>query len=1181
MSLIQTKPLYRNIKLANNFDAVRTMDELKALVDNLYSSDKLIGFDIETGYTGADYENRSTNPYHPLQFIAGFSITNDVTWARYVPLKHDFYDNLDSEEAWAIVKPLLEEKAGVAHNISFEASNLRQLDNHGDGPRIVIPVSKWHDSMIQAYVLSDIPPMPVDGSLPSRLDGAIDPGGLVRRYIPEFHRDANGYQDMEIKAFQVNLKSLTKFRYDYNQADIHSLFNNDKELTAKQKRCIRFNTLPVEPNVIKYACDDAYLCLQLSNDQMGRINEDDYLPRVYRVEMEIAEMLVDMAESGVNVDWEGIRENKKIFDEFSHNLRVDTKEKFEIESGRNLSELNFNSPTQMSKLIFGSHEEGGLGLTAVVKTDSGANSTNDKALTSLKKQSPAITSLLNYRKCIKMGEWFTQWTELESQSFDAKIHPAFIQVRVQSGRFASANPNVQNITKRWWFQRPDGSVAEVMENSTNGEDYWTGNARDFIIPSEGYKILSFDYKSAEIQMLAALAMENEIVEAFRNGEDFHKWTASLVFGKPIDQVTKNERQAAKAQPLTEPILTPHGWVKMGDLKVGDEVIGSDGKPTKVVGISPRWNKEIYKVTTSDGETRCTEDHLWTVRYYDHRHPWKTVPLSELIKKETRTGYHSGNVGQYRWELPDRPVVEYAPREEPLPVDPYILGLILGDGGLTHDWAPTFCSADPELITAVTEYHESLGGRVENRKRGDENFWVLYLACAKDSEDSGSKRNPLRSRINSLGLNNANHKTKFVPDMYLRTTPGERLAILQGLLDTDGTPLNSGAEFVSTSKALAEAVVELARSLGGRATLYDLGIPPMLDGSLGSSKSPTWKVYLRLPEELSPFRLSRKAALVKTPGRPIHSRIRSVEKIGVEECQCIKVENEDGLYVTNDFIVTHNTISFASVYGSSVGSMAQSLGISLKEMTAIYEAYFNRFPKLRKYFENQHDLVLNTNEVRTWLGRKAVIWESMHEKGGVRNKAERMSVNIPVQGGATGDYTKLAMIKVYKALKATGQWGNEIRMLMNQHDSLVFEVKDTLDIDEVIKFITPLVQFDLTGVQGCFNEFPTFPPMSVDWEVGNTWGSVTDVSGIDDLSATKLEIIENEPISVQELAAIKSVLVTNPGPVPVSLFSGGKENILRFSVKAHPDVVSKILHGDPDIGIVGSPAPGKIDARFTK
>ena len=112
----QATPLYRNIDFAENLSLVKTEREFHALIDKLYSEDKLIGFDIETGYSGADTPGGALNTFSDTQFITGFSITNSPNWARYIPLRHDFGDNLDPNVVWSLMKPLLEEKPTVAHN---------------------------------------------------------------------------------------------------------------------------------------------------------------------------------------------------------------------------------------------------------------------------------------------------------------------------------------------------------------------------------------------------------------------------------------------------------------------------------------------------------------------------------------------------------------------------------------------------------------------------------------------------------------------------------------------------------------------------------------------------------------------------------------------------------------------------------------------------------------------------------------------------------------------------------------------------------------------------------------------------------------------------------------------------------------------------------------------------------
>ena len=489
---------------------------------------------------------------------------------------------------------------------------------------------------------------------------------------------------------------------------------------------------------------------------------------------------------------------------------------------------------------------------------------------------------------------------------------------------------------------------------------------------------------------------------------------------------------------------------------------------------------------------------------------------------------------------------------------------------------------------MRNYHESLGGLISEKKRGEEEFWTQYLTCTPwESGPRNVMRNPLRAKLRELGLDKKKAMDKFIPVEYFTASPTDRLALIQGLLDTDGSVRNPGALFHTTSYELAVGVQELTRSLGGKASIRVKKEAALHSSEWFSSYTKSYRfkstltaydVYLRLPSDMNPFKLSRKAEQIKAATRWANLTILEVVEDGEEECQCILVGNEDGLYITKDFLVTHNTVSFGSIYGQSVAAMAQQLGISREEAQQIRDMYFARFPKLAKYFEDQHELVESTSEVRTWLGRKATIWEQMHSDRGVRSKAARMSVNIPVQGGATGDYTKMAMIRVRDALKKKGLWNDKVRLLMNQHDSLVFEVSNELDIHEVIELMTPQVQFSLAGIQGCYNKFETFPPMSVDWEIGLQWGSVYDAQEEYVLDSHHLDISLSDDASAEDLAAITDVIITNPGDVPVSLNYKGQTIDIKYSVRAHPDVLGKLKHGDPDNGIPHAPGD-KVSAKF--
>jgi len=344
----------------------------------------------------------------------------------------------------------------------------------------------------------------------------------------------------------------------------------------------------------------------------------------------------------------------------------------------------------------------------------------------------------------------------------------------------------------------------------------------------------------------------------------------------------------RAQPLDADVLTPDGFVSMGTLSVGDLVTGADGRPTVVLGVYPQGEKDVYRVTTQDGaSTLACGEHLWTVRTASDKRRGRTRTLETQEMIGNLRSFHAR-----RYELPMVQPVQFPDVEVPL--DPYALGLLLGDGCLTTSTTPAFATADPELVV------RRKGGR----------FGGLGLA------------NPLTTILRDLDLAGTTSSTKFIPPAYLQNSVDVRVALLQGLLDTDGGPLRQSGracrvQYSTTSHRLRDDVVWLVRSLGGVActrTRSAAGRPP---GRAKGREVPylhdAHVIDIRLPADIAPFRLQRKAdAYAATGGgRPMRF-IDSIEYVGRRETQCIQVAAADSLYVTDDFLVTHNTLNDAFI-----------------------------------------------------------------------------------------------------------------------------------------------------------------------------------------------------------------------------------------------------------------------------
>jgi phosphate starvation-inducible PhoH-like protein len=367
----------------------------------------------------------------------------------------------------------------------------------------------------------------------------------------------------------------------------------------------------------------------------------------------------------------------------------------------------------------------------------------------------------------------------------------------------------------------------------------------------------------------------------------------------------------RALPVGTPVLTPDGFRSIGSLRVGDLVTGSDGRPTAVLGVYPQGVKEVFRVTTQDGgSTLASGDHLWAVATRDDRRRGK--PLRVLTTNEMRGNLRAAHY--HRYELPLLSGPAQFPAQD-VPMDPYALGLMLGDGCLTGSTTPDFTTNDIELADALGVALP----RMRLRHCGGTKYLLNLVTSPGDSRRTA---NPVTATAEDLGPLGMRSESKFVPTAYLFNSPDVRLAVLQGLLDTDGVPVTQAnrscrIQYTTVSQRLRDDVVWLVRSLGGVAywrTKAAAGRRPGLaKGRQVFHRHDAYIVDIRLPAGVQPFRLTRKAAAYDATGggRPMRF-IESIEPSGYADCVCIQVAAADSLYVTEDFLLTHNTLNDAFI-----------------------------------------------------------------------------------------------------------------------------------------------------------------------------------------------------------------------------------------------------------------------------
>lgn len=346
----------------------------------------------------------------------------------------------------------------------------------------------------------------------------------------------------------------------------------------------------------------------------------------------------------------------------------------------------------------------------------------------------------------------------------------------------------------------------------------------------------------------------------------------------------------KAQPLYSKIKVPGGWATMGDMQIGTEVVAPDGTITKVTGVYPQGKRDVYEVEFWDGRiTRACGEHLWesfdgTVR---DPHRWAvrdTLEMKRLLEKNRQRLYIP------LVEAEDSASIE-------VPVDPYLLGALLGDGGLRYNLR--FSTPDLEIVDHISAtLTEGL-----NIRHVDEYDYVITDAC--------NNKNSLTDEIRKLGLFGKYSFEKFVPALYMNGSKEQRLEILRGLMDTDGTVNDHGVvSFTSTSQQLAEDVQYLIRSLGGIARISIKEARYTYNGEVHCGRT-AYNVNIRYKKPSELFSLTRKKMRCKDDGQyaeKLKLRVRDIRLIGSEDVQCISVDHPRHLYVTDDFIVTHNTIT---------------------------------------------------------------------------------------------------------------------------------------------------------------------------------------------------------------------------------------------------------------------------------
>lgn len=373
--------------------------------------------------------------------------------------------------------------------------------------------------------------------------------------------------------------------------------------------------------------------------------------------------------------------------------------------------------------------------------------------------------------------------------------------------------------------------------------------------------------------------------------------------------------SGKAQPLYSKILTPDGWISMGDIQKNTKIITPTGAVSKVIGVFPQGLKDIYEIIFhDDSKTRCSGDHLWEVKAPKNLKHTRTVTEETIlttlqIKRFIETSHlrRKLNISIPILTPLDIPDIE-------LPIPPYLLGVLLGGGCFRG--GVTVSNKDEFIIHQISQVLTSMGLSVVKVKGVNYDYRIV-----KSHPNTYNHYAPhaLLNFIRELGLFGLLSSEKFIPDVYLQSSIQQRLELLQGLFDTDGTVSRSSPSFSSTSYKLIQGVQTIIQSLGGIARVRRSYIPTYTYRGEKRKGKLSHTLSISYPHPISLFSLPRKRDQCKElydNGRTdVRRRFKSVKLIGREPCQCILIDHPSHLYITDNYIVTHNTLVTAALADS--------------------------------------------------------------------------------------------------------------------------------------------------------------------------------------------------------------------------------------------------------------------------
>lgn len=410
--------------------------------------------------------------------------------------------------------------------------------------------------------------------------------------------------------------------------------------------------------------------------------------------------------------------------------------------------------------------------------------------------------------------------------------------------------------------------------------------------------------------------DNKIDPVIGRSEELEQVALALGRRTKNNAILVGDPGVGKAQPLDSKVLTTIGWVSIGDISIGDKVITPDGKSAAVSGCFPQGKKDIFKLIFKDGRTAesCME-HLWRVygpfgeKYKTpggssrRRLDWKTMSLEDIVNLPKST------LSKIKFPLHIDNI-----KNRELPIDPWFFGFLLGDGSFAPTKGGTFTTADNEILDLISERLEK-GYSIKKDKNSPICYRILMDGQSKGGVNGhchrkGNYAHFYRKTFDELGLTGLRSHEKFIPDAYKNAGTEQKIDLIAGLVDSDGYVSKSGSLSITTvSEYLANDIQEIVRSLGGISRIRKSSFRSYRYRGIDTPCKNSYNISIKYPQPNKLSKLTRKKERLPRENYQYSDLKLGLDKVEfsrTSEAKCIMIDHPDHLYITDNYVVTHNT-----------------------------------------------------------------------------------------------------------------------------------------------------------------------------------------------------------------------------------------------------------------------------------